>query len=99
MNSSIAIAASCALTAASCATAEQIPVRGETSGRTCSDANIQQFVGRQATSELAAEMLGVSGADALRWVAHGTMVTMEYRADRLTVYLDPSSRVERLSCS
>jgi hypothetical protein len=94
----IAIAATGAL-AASCATAEQIPVRGETPGRTCNDAHIQQFAGRQATSELGAQMLAVSGAGTLRWVPHGTVITMEYRADRLTVFLDPSNRVERLSCS
>ena len=88
------------LFASSCATAEQpIPVRGETPGATCNAANIQQFVGRQATSELGIEMLAVSGAAILRWVPHGTMITMEYRADRLTVYLDAANRVERISCS
>jgi hypothetical protein len=94
----LAIAAICGL-AASCATAEQIPVRGEMPGRICNDANIQQFAGHQATAELGAQMLAVSGAGTLRWVPHGSAITMEYRADRLTVFLDPANRVERLSCS
>jgi hypothetical protein len=99
MNVRIAIAATCALASASCATAEQIPVRGETPGYTCSNANIQQFVDRQATAELGAEMLRVSGAGTLRWVPHGAAITMEFRSDRLTVFLDTANRVERLSCS
>ena len=28
----------------------------------------------------------------------GMMVTMDFRADRLTVYLDAANRVERASC-
>jgi hypothetical protein len=98
MNGRFAIAACCAL-AASCATAEQIPVRGETPGRTCIDADIQQFAGRQATAELGAEMMRVSRAGTLRWVPHGSVITMEYRSDRLTVFLDATNRIERLSCS
>ena len=95
----IALGASCALAVGACATAGPIPVRGETPGSTCNNSNIQQFVGRQATSELAAEMQRVSGAAIVRWVPQGTMITMEYRPDRLTVYLDASNRVERISCS
>lgn len=100
MISRIAAAAACGAALSACATAEPIPVRGgEPTGSRCSDSNIQQFVGRQATSELGAEMLRVSGASNLRWVPHGTAVTMEYRPDRLTVYLDANNRVERISCS
>ena len=94
-----ALGATCALAVSACATAEPIPVRGETPGRTCDSSNIQQFVGREATSELGAEMQRVSGAAILRWVPHGTRITMEYRSDRLTVYLDAANRVERISCS
>ena len=95
----IALGAGCALAVTACATAEPIPVRGSTPGSTCNNANIQQFVGRQATAELGAEMQRVSGAAIVRWVPHGTMITMEYRSDRLTAYLDASNRVERISCS
>ena len=88
------------LAASGCATAEEAtPVRGETPGAQCDKSNIQQFVGRQATAELGEEMQRVSGAARLRWVPHGTMITMEYRSDRLTVYLDDNNRVERISCS
>ena len=95
----IAIAAT-TLAASACATAEQpIPVRGETAGRTCDDSAIQAFVGRQRSPELEAEMLRVSGAAIVRWVPHGAAITMEFRADRLTAWLDAGNRVERISCS
>jgi hypothetical protein len=95
----IALCGAGALAVSACATAEPIPVHGETPGRTCSAANIQQFVGQQATEELGSEMVRVSGAAILRWVPYGTMITMEFRSDRLTVYLDQNNRVERISCS
>lgn len=44
-------------------------------------------------------MLRVSGAKTVRWVPQGTAVTMEFRSDRLTVFLDAHNKVERLSCS
>lgn len=99
MISRIAVAAACGVAVSACAAAGPIPVRGEPAGSRCDDSNIQQFVGRQATAELGAEMQRVSGAAVLRWVAHGTAITMEYRPDRLTVYLDSNNRVERISCS
>jgi len=43
-------------------------------------------------------MLRASGATKIRWVPKGTMVTMDYREDRLTVYLDAARRIERASC-
>lgn len=88
------------LAASACATAQQpIPVRGETAGRTCDDSGIQAFVGRQRSAQLEAEMRRVSGAAIVRWVPKGTVITMEFRADRLTAWLDASNRVERISCS
>jgi len=92
------VGAACLLAVGACAMAGP-PVRGETAGGRCNDSNIQQFVGRQATSELGAEMQRVSGAAIVRWVPQGMMITMEYRSDRLTVYLDANNRVERISCS
>jgi hypothetical protein len=44
-------------------------------------------------------MLQVSGAAVVRWAPFGSAVTMEYRFDRLTVFLDANNRVERISCS
>jgi len=43
-------------------------------------------------------MLAASGARVIRWVPKGGVVTMDYRADRITAYLDGSNQVERASC-
>ena len=65
---------------------------------TCRGEALPSFVRREATQQLGADMLAASGARVLRWVPKGMMVTMDYRGDRLTVYLDGSNRVERASC-
>jgi hypothetical protein len=79
--------------------ADSPPVHGTTPGHTCDHANIQQFVGQTRSDELEQRMLQVSGAATVRWVPQGTAVTMEFRSDRLTVFLDSNDRVERISCS
>ena len=88
---------------AACSTAQppadSPPLHGVTPGHKCDPANIQQFVGQPATSELGAQMMRVSNAAVIRWVPQGTAVTMEFRFDRLTVFLGANNRVERISCS
>lgn len=59
---------------------------------------LDTYVGQPASTELAARLMGASRAPKLRWVAKGTMVTMDYREDRLTVWLDANNRVERATC-
>ncbi len=89
-----------ALLLAGCATTPVEPISaqpGEISG-TCRRDSLASFVGQPADEALGARMLRESGARELRWVAKGMMVTMDYSADRLTVYLDAANRVERASC-
>lgn len=91
-----------ALAAGACATAappppQDVPVHGQVPGYVCKDPG-DSFVGQPATAELGARMLAESGARTLRWVPHGSVITMEFSESRLTVYLDPGNRVERLSC-
>lgn len=59
---------------------------------------LDSYVGQPATTELGARLMSASRAPKLRWVAKGTMVTMDYREDRLTVWLDANNRVERVNC-
>jgi hypothetical protein len=75
------------------------PLHGTTPGHKCDPANIQQFVGQTRSAGLEQRMLKVSGAATVRWAPFGTAVTMEYRFDRLTVFLDANNRVDRISCS
>ena len=82
-----------------CATAPaEPPVRGETPGYACRSEGLGSFAGRQADQSVGSEILRVSGARNLRWVSPGMMVTMEFRADRVTVWLAPGNRIERVSC-
>ena len=84
-----------------CATAApqpEIPVRGETPGFTCRNQGVARFVGRAATPELAAELRRASGAKTVRWVRPGTMITMDFRTDRLTVRVSARNRVIAANC-
>ena len=65
----------------------------------CSPATLGQYAGQPATAELGAAMLRANGKTAIRWVQPGMAVTMDFREDRLTVYVDAKGRVERASCS
>ena len=64
----------------------------------CLPATLDQFTGQPATADLAARLLRTTGKTALRWVQPGMMVTMDFREDRLTVYLDAENKIERASC-
>lgn len=65
---------------------------------TCYNAALGQFTGQPASQELGARILQASGGRTIRWVPKGGAVTMEYSAERVTVLLDGSNRVERASC-
>lgn len=65
---------------------------------TCRPAALGQFAGQPASGELGARILAASGARTIRWVPKGSVVTMEFNAERVTVQLDGSNRVERASC-
>lgn len=56
------------------------------------------FIGRTASTELGGEMMKMSGATTLQWIPHGTAVTMEFRPDRLRVYLDSDNRITKHVC-
>ena len=74
------------------------PVHGETPGHTCTTAGTDQFIGQTRTDAIAAAITRVSNAAVLRWAPSGVMLTMDYRADRVTVRLDPSNRITQIRC-
>jgi Peptidase inhibitor I78 family. len=55
-------------------------------------------VGQDATPEIGGTLMRQSGARVLRWVPKGSMITMDFSADRLTVYLNSNNKIEKLSC-
>ena len=64
----------------------------------CKDEGLSSFVGQDATEATGSELLKQSGANALRWVPKDSMVTMEFRAHRVTAYLYANNEIERISC-
>jgi len=64
----------------------------------CEAAPAQVHMGHRATAEIGADLLRLSGARVLRWVPPRTAVTMDYRADRLTVSYDDNQTITRISC-
>lgn len=83
---------------AACSTAAQ-PVPPSTPGSgMCTADGLDQYVGQPRTAELGQRIKTQSGARELRWLPKGTVVTMEYREDRVNVRLDERNRVESVNC-
>jgi len=90
----IALALVCA-----CSTAPAAPIiHGETPGHTCQTAGLARFLGQAGTSATGAAIKRASHAAVLRWAPPGYMLTMDYRADRVTVYLDDARKVTKINC-
>ncbi|MGS1017666.1 I78 family peptidase inhibitor [Allosphingosinicella humi] len=64
----------------------------------CDALRAQGLIGRPASAELAAEAQRLSGAEMVRWLQPGQVVTMEYRHGRLNIVLDKDNRVESINC-
>ena len=74
-------------------------VHGETPGHTCKKEGLDQFVGQTRSDKVGEEIKRVSNAAILRWGPYGQMLTMDFRADRVTVWLDESNKITKISCS
>ena len=85
------------LVACSTAPAEPI-VHGETPGHTCNAAGTDRFLGQAGTSESGAAIKRATRAAVLRWAPPGYMMTMDFRADRVTVKLDEGYKIIGINC-
>jgi len=83
---------------AACASSPATPVHGVTPGRVCDAAGAGSFVGRPGTSETGAAILAATHAAVLRWAPPGYMMTMDFREDRVTVWLGPDYKITKVSC-
>lgn len=86
-----------AMTAGAAPPPETYPVRGD-SGHVCNVGKAKTLVGRRRSARVEAEALLLTGAASLRWIAPNTMVTMDYRPDRLNLHLDRRGRILRINC-
>lgn len=64
----------------------------------CGAAAADQFIGRKDTPMVRAELARQIGHGRIRWLAPGTVVTMDYREDRLNVDLDAGGVIVRARC-
>jgi hypothetical protein len=82
-----------------CASAPAEPVvHGETPGHVCDASRTDHFIGQPGNSETGTAILKATRAANLRWAPPGYAITMDFRADRVTVTLDESYKVTRVSC-
>jgi hypothetical protein len=80
----------------SCTTAPM--VHGETPGYACIAEGTEHFIGQPGTSETGAAIVHATHAAVLRWARSGYMLTMDFRADRVTVRLGPDGKVTAINC-
>jgi hypothetical protein len=71
---------------------------GGNGGGECVNDGLSAFVGRTVSAELGAELLKLSHARTLRWGPPDSAMTMDFRADRLTVSYDRDNKVISASC-
>jgi hypothetical protein len=84
---------------AACATAPAAtPVHGVTPGHKCDAAGTGRFIGQPGTQVTGAAIKRATNAAVLRWAPPGVMLTMDFREDRVTVYLGPDKKITKINC-
>jgi len=73
------------------------PDNGELAA-TCDASLAQDHIGHRASAEAGQILLTLTGARSLRWVPPNGVITMDYRADRLTVRYDDEMVIESIAC-
>jgi hypothetical protein len=74
------------------------PIHGETPGHTCRTAGTDRFIGKTGTKMMGAAIKDVTRAAVLRWAPPYTMLSMEFRADRVNVYVDAHKKITKINC-
>lgn len=86
------------LSVAACSTIESAPPPTRADGAMCTADQLGQYNGQVATPELGRQIQAASGARIFRWLPKGSVITMEYNADRVSVLLDEQNKVESSRC-
>jgi hypothetical protein len=74
------------------------PLRSYAEDFDCRETGLAQFVGKSPTQDIATQMLTVSGAKDLRWIAHGEAMTGDRRDDRVSAHLGADGRIASAHC-
>ena len=98
IRSSIGIGA-LALLAAGCAPtmASDMP-EGATMAGKCDASGVQNYIGQRATAELGGIIKAETGSEIFQWVGPDTMVTMDYRENRVRVSYDEAQVIQSIRC-
>ena len=64
----------------------------------CDAKRVQMFVGALGTPGIGKAAMKRSGSKTIRWIQPGTMVTMDYRVDRLNIRVDARNFLTGLDC-
>ena len=64
----------------------------------CKTEGLESYVGQPATAETGAAILSGSRARVLRWIPHGSAVTMDFSEQRVNIKLTPDNRIEAVTC-
>ena len=84
------------ITLAACSTvAAEAP---EPARAICRAEGLDRYISQAATAETGAAILRESRAKILRWIAHGSAVTMDYSEQRVNIKLTPENRIEAVTC-
>lgn len=74
------------------------PVAAADRNRACGTPVAEDFVGRKDTPALRADLARKVGHGRIRWLPPGTIVTQDYREDRLNVDIDAGGVIVRVRC-
>jgi hypothetical protein len=85
-----------ALALTACVDGRPHPLPGP--ARACEAGRVQHFVGQSATPALVAKVRRQSGAALARRIAPDMRVTMDFRADRVNVWVGLNGEAQRISC-
>lgn len=64
----------------------------------CGAEKLGGFIGKQRTDAISKQVAEKSGAKGIRWISPGMAVTMDYREDRLNVFVSDKGVIQRVSC-
>ena len=70
----------------------------EAGGVECSAESAQYAVGQKSSVGLATELMKKTGSKTLRWIPPRSMVTADFRFDRLNIVYDDAMVITQVSC-
>jgi len=82
----------------SATSSDPTPIHGVTPGHKCTEQGTESFIGQQAGDETGNAILKASNAAVIRWAPPNTMLTMDYREDRVTIWIDASKKITKIRC-